>query len=145
MILSIDIELRIALVTRPANENRLKCKTGGVFDTPNWPTCKAIVACPNPPLPPSGSNLAPTDSKDLKSFGEALYKCKDGFKFQTVGTDNFKVACDLQGKFDSVVIKWPTCIAANRSAAGQNGISLNHIFFNKGLVLLLKVKMPRPG
>ena len=99
-------------------------KTGGVFDTPNWPTCKAIVACPNPPLPPSGSNLAPTDSKDLKSFGEALYKCKDGFKFQTVGTDNFKVACDLQGKFDSVVIKWPTCIAANRSAAGQNGISL---------------------
>ena len=129
MVLSIDIELRIALVTRPANENRLKCKTGGVFDTPNWPTCKAIVACPNPPLPPSGSNLAPTDSKDLKSFGEALYKCKDGFKFQTVGTDNFKVACDLQGKFDSVVIKWPTCIAANRSAAGQKGISLRIIFF----------------
>ena len=109
-------------VLESGQDFKVKCETDGNFpETVSWPSCKEKKACDaNIPAPPEGSNLDKSTSSDVESLDHAVYKCKSGFKFAQAEQTDFKLKCDLEGKFS--VIEWPTCvtIAQDRKKRAAN-------------------------
>jgi hypothetical protein len=59
----------------------LLCEGDGKFEAPTWPTCRKVVSCPFPPVPPTAAVFQRSDGdNDIREYEMASYKCPTGFE-----------------------------------------------------------------
>ncbi len=110
----------------------ITCQADGTFtELTDWPTCKAALTCPTPPVPDMATTfLNPSGDSGVKELQYASYSCKDGANFEGVTNDDivddeFRIECLAGGSWPNP-INWPTCNVENcTTALVQNGYSLD--------------------
>jgi len=77
-------------VTNHSPDFGVMCDNDGKFTVPSWPTCRKIVSCPFPPVPPSDAVFRMVDGDiDVTELEMAYYECPTGFERKPPYPPNF--------------------------------------------------------